>query len=84
MIELGRQLDRRRQREEVDIPLSEEAAVIMTAGVPTDDGPTLADLGVGWRPVVETFRDVVGWLVEQGHLLPEPGLARRPAPRPAP
>lgn len=82
LIELGRALDRRREHEEVDIPLSEEAAVIMSAGVPTDDTATLADLGGRWRSPVETFRDVVGWLVEQGHLPPEPGLATGPAPRP--
>jgi nucleoside-diphosphate-sugar epimerase len=75
MIELGRQLDRQRaQGDEVDVPLSEEAAVIMTAGVPTDDAPTLTDLGGSWRPTVETFRDAVAWLVAGGHLPPEPAV----------
>jgi UDP-glucose 4-epimerase len=72
---MGRQLDELRTHQEVDLPLSEEAAVIMTAGVPTDDTATLADLGVRWRPPVETFRDAVAWLVAEGHLPPEPALA---------
>jgi len=80
MIELGRQLDEQREHEEVDLPLSEEAAVIMSAGVPTDDTATLAGLGVRWRPTVETLRDAVAWLVDQGHLPAEPGLATPPAP----
>ena len=82
MIELGRRLDEQRASGEVDLPLSEEAAVIMAAGVPTDDAATLAELGVRWRPPVETFRDTVAWLVDQGHLPAEPALAMRPA-RPA-
>lgn len=68
MIDLGRQLDEMRERGPVDIPLSEEAAVIMAAGVPIDDAATLADLGGSWRPAAETFRDAVGWLVAEGHL----------------
>ena len=68
MVALGRQLDEMRKTEPVDIPLSEEAAVIMAAGVPIDDAATLADLGGSWRPAVETFRDAVGWLVAEGHL----------------
>ncbi len=77
MVAMGRELDERRAHQEVDLPLSEEAAVIMTAGVPTDDAATLADLGGSWRPTVETFRDAVAWLVEEGHLPPEPTLAGR-------
>ena len=74
MIDLGRQLDRMREEGHVDIPLSEEAAVIMAAGVPTDDAATLDDLGGSWRPTVETFRDAVAWLVAEGHLPPGPAV----------
>jgi UDP-glucose 4-epimerase len=81
MIAFGRSLDERREHEAVDVPLSEEAAVIMSAGVPTDDSATLADLGGRWRPTVETFRDAVAWLVEEGHLPAEPTLATPPARR---
>jgi nucleoside-diphosphate-sugar epimerase len=72
MIALGRQLDELRERQEVDVPLSEEAAVIMTTCVPADDGATLADLGIEWRPTVETLRDCVAWLVDEGLVPPEP------------
>jgi dihydroflavonol-4-reductase len=74
MIALGRQLDELREHQDVDIPLSEEAAVIMTAGVPTDDSATLADFGVTWRPAEETLRDAVAWLVGEGHIPDEPTL----------
>ncbi len=75
LVAMGRQLDELRTHQEVDLPLSEEAAVIMTAGVPTDDTATLAELGGRWRPPVETFRDAVAWLVAEGHLPAEPALA---------
>jgi dihydroflavonol-4-reductase len=77
MVDLGRQLDEMRKAGPVDVPLSEEAAVIMSAGVPTDDGPAIADLGVSWRPTVDTFRDAVAWLVDHGHIAPEPALSAR-------
>jgi nucleoside-diphosphate-sugar epimerase len=69
MIELGRQLDAQRAGGEVvEVPLSEEAAIIMTSGVPTDDSATLADLGMHYRPLLETFRDTVSYLRAGGHL----------------
>jgi nucleoside-diphosphate-sugar epimerase len=68
MIDLGRQFDVQRQTGTVDVPLSEEAAVIMTSGVPTDDAATLADLGMAYRPLLDTFRDTVDYLRAGGHL----------------
>jgi len=56
----------------VDVPLSEEAAIIMTSGVPTDDSATLAELGMAYRPLLDTFRDTVAYLRADGHL-PTPG-----------
>ena len=42
MIELGRQFDlQRAEGTEIPGPLSLEAAIVMTSGVPTDDAPTL-------------------------------------------
>ena len=71
MIALGREVDdQRRGGVPVDIPLTEEAAIVMTGCPPTDDSATLADLGVSYRPVVETFRDTVGFLRREGHLPP--------------
>ena len=71
MIAMGRDLDRRREEgHQIDVPLSEESAVIMTAGRPTDDRVTWDDLGVRPRPVEETLRDAVRSLIDQGHLDP--------------
>lgn len=68
MVELGRRFDVQRAEGVLDAPLSEEAAVIMTSGVPTDDSATLADLGIAYRPLLETFRDTVAYLRAGGHL----------------
>ena len=68
MIDMGRQFDAQRALGSVDVPLSEEAAIIMTNGVPTDDSATLADLGMDYRPLLDTFRDTVAYLRAGGHL----------------
>jgi uncharacterized protein YbjT (DUF2867 family) len=68
MLALGRQFDEQRNLG-VDLgPLSEEAAMVMTSWVPTDDTVTQAELGVEWRPVIETFSDVVAYLDTLGEL----------------
>jgi nucleoside-diphosphate-sugar epimerase len=74
MIDMGKQLDEMRRTAPVDVPLSQEAAVIMTAGVPTDDAAAIAELGATYRPTVETFRDAVAWLAAEGHVAPEKGV----------
>jgi dihydroflavonol-4-reductase len=70
MIKLGRQFDRLRSEGKSSAPLSEEAAIIMTSGAPTDDHATLADLGCGYRPLAETFTDTVEYLRSIGRLPP--------------
>lgn len=76
MIELGRKFDAHRASSGESTPLSEEAAVIMVSGVPTDDSATQADLGVRWRPIGETFSDTVDYLRRIGRLAPgDDGLA---------
>ena len=72
IIEMGRTFDAQRA-EGHDSPLSEEAAVIMTSGVPTDDSATLADLRFAYRPLSETFGDTVRYLDSLGEL---PAAAR--------
>lgn len=72
MIDLGRHFDRLRAEGRSSAPLSEEAAIIMTSGVPTDDAATLADLGCGYRPLVETFTDTVDYLRSIGRIGPAP------------
>ncbi len=73
MVDLGREFDeQRKQGQVVDVPLSEEVALIMTGYVPTDDSKTLEDLGVSYRPAIETLRDTVDYLRSIGRV-PDPG-----------
>jgi dihydroflavonol-4-reductase len=68
MIDLGRHFDRLRSEGRSSAPLSEEAAIIMTSGVPTDDEATLVDLVCRYRPLAETFTDTVDYLRAIGRL----------------
>jgi len=76
MVAMGRQFDEQRASGE-DLgalsALSEEAAIAMVSGVPTDDSATLTELGVRWRPVLETFTDTVEYLRSIGELDRPPG-----------
>lgn len=79
MVDMGRELDRQRaDGAEIDLPLSEEAALTMASGRPMEDAATRYELAVDWRPTAETFRDAVAWLIEAGHLDPSlaPALGR--------
>ena len=78
LIALGRKFDELRANGMDLPPLSEEAAIIMSSGCPGDDTATLAELGVSYRPAIETFRDAVAWLRAAGHLsqAAQPGGAR--------
>ena len=79
VVAMGRDLDARRASgEAVAIPLSEEAAAIMTSGRPTDDSATWASLGGSRRSTVDTLRAMLRTLIEDGHL--DPGLAPAAAP----
>lgn len=68
MVRLGREMDAQRATGREVPPLSEEAAVIMAAGRPTDDAEALRILGRAWRPTADTFRDTIGYLRETGRL----------------
>ncbi len=84
-LELARELDEQREAgQEPDAPLTEEAALTMLAGAPTDDQQTHRELGVDWRPTVETFRDQVAWMIARGHLDPDLAPAVRPDEQPDP
>lgn len=84
LVDMARQLDRRRdQGESIDLPLTEESALAMLAGMPTDDAPTLQALGLRYRPTVETLRDTVRWMVQEGHLDPSLAPALAEAAHPA-
>lgn len=68
MAALGRDMDTRRAAGANVPPLSEEAAIIMASGRPSDDADALAVLGRQWRPTLDTFRDTVEFLRRTGRL----------------
>jgi len=69
MVGLGAKFDELREGGAGGLPpLSVEAAVVMASGRPADDSATLRDLGVTYRPTVETFRDTLEWLRITGRL----------------
>lgn len=54
----------------VRLPLGYEAITTLTSDPDCDDGDTWADLGVQARPLDETTRDLIRWLVEADLLSP--------------
>ena len=52
----------------VSLPLTHEAMVTLTGGVPCDNRRTIEELGVEFRPIAETVGDTLGWLHETGGL----------------
>lgn len=63
-------LDLLRRVRSIDYPLNRDGAEMMTTMVPTDDEPTLSELGVTLRPVRDSLGDTFRWLVAAGHLDP--------------
>jgi nucleoside-diphosphate-sugar epimerase len=59
----------------LDYPLTHEASLFVTQLVPCDSRKTLEELGIAFRPLRDTLRDTIRWMVEAGI------LARRYAPR---
>jgi hypothetical protein len=69
MIGLGARFDELRASGAEGLPpLSVEAAIVMASGRPADDSATVRELGVTYRPTVETFRDTLDWLRATGRL----------------
>jgi hypothetical protein len=54
-----------------DYPLTYEAMTMATRASPCDSDATCAHLGIGWRPVEDTFRDSIRWLTSTGYLAPK-------------
>lgn len=57
----------------VTLPVTREGMQLLTRAQPVDNRPALEALDLSLRPVAETGRDTVGWLVQAGHL--DPALA---------
>ncbi len=53
--------------------VTREAMGTLTRAVPTDDSKLESELGVALRPVEETLRDMLRWMIEQGLLTPRQG-----------
>jgi len=68
MTTIGRGIDLAKRVRHFEYPLTYEAALYMTSGVPTDDSETLADLGFVYRSTRETLADATRWLVAAGHV----------------
>ena len=68
LVGAGTALDLIRRVVPLPYPLTRDAAEIMATAVPTVDGPALAELGITLRPVEDSLRDALRWLVEAGHL----------------
>ena len=52
----------------LDVPLTYEAAEVLTRSVPIDDRPARAALGREAIPPEASYRDLIRWMVEAGHL----------------
>lgn len=55
-------------RAELEQAFDKEAVDMMLGLVPSDDDALHRDTGVEWRPVDETLRDTIRWMVGQGRL----------------
>jgi dihydroflavonol-4-reductase len=61
-------LDQIRRVRSLAYPLTRDAAEMMTTMVPTDDQPTLDELGVQLRPTRDSLEETLRWLAQAGHL----------------
>jgi nucleoside-diphosphate-sugar epimerase len=64
----GTLLDQIRRFRSLGYPLTRDAAEMMTTMVPTDDRPTLDELGVTLRPTRQSLEETLRWLAEAGYL----------------
>ena len=61
----------RMTRADLEAQISESEAVDIALGVvPSDDEPLHRDSRMRWRPVEDTMRDTIRWMLAEGHLDP--------------
>lgn len=70
---IGDQL-RRYARLEIDPVVSREASRFATQWVPLDAGRTTRELGVAFRPPLDSLSDTIRWLAAHGHVDPKKAL----------
>ena len=64
----GRLSDRIGKYVKLDLPLTEEGISYATHWVPMDSRSVEQGLGMGFRPVEDSFRDAIAWLHAAGHI----------------
>jgi nucleoside-diphosphate-sugar epimerase len=70
MLGVGSVTDAVQRRTTVRLPWSREAFWILNCAARCDDARVREDLGVGSRPIEDTFADTVRWLLDAGHVSP--------------
>lgn len=70
----GRLGDRLRRFVDIDPAISAEATRLATQWVAFDAGRATKDLGIDFRPALETLFDTVRWMAEAGHIDPKRAL----------
>jgi dihydroflavonol-4-reductase len=71
MLGVGSLTDAVQRRTKFRLPWSREAIWILNCAARCDETRMREDLGVGCRPIEETFADTVRWLLDAGHLSPK-------------
>jgi len=66
----GRLFDRIGNYIKVDLPLTSEGMSYATHWVPMDSRSVEQGLGIGFRPVEDSFRDAIAWLCAAGYITP--------------
>jgi nucleoside-diphosphate-sugar epimerase len=64
----GRFTDLLRRFRRIDFPMSAESMDYVTRWVPADDRKVREELNFQYRPSIETLRDTVTWLQNNGHI----------------
>ncbi len=57
-------------RAELEQQIEPEAVEIMLGIVPPDDDDLHRDTGIEWRPIADTLRDTISWMLQHGRLDP--------------
>ena len=68
MLAIGTMSDIVQRVSPLTLPLTHEAMVTLTSGVPCDNARTTEELGVEFRPAAVTVADTIRWLHETGGL----------------
>lgn len=68
LLSIGILLDFLRNFISIDLPLSKDAAIFGSKWVPADDEKIRQEFNLTYRPVEETIKDTMTWLLKNGHI----------------